>query len=150
MNLPRFERHPAIISHNEQAALVVDARRLAATAVRADRLADERVPVTQSREQNARRGDQPASEPFEKTLERPLDLLRRAAQRSGPVTQLGRQRGYIDGHVEADPEDRPAALRSPFDEDARDLAPLDQDIVGPFDLSHRSHLLSHRQPGGER
>ena len=53
------------------------------------------------------------------------------AQRCGRVSQLGRELRRRD--VETDAQHRPALLRPALDQDARQLAPLDPDVVGPLD-----------------
>ena len=52
--------------------------------------------------------------------------------------------------VDADAEHRPALLRASLDKDARDLAPVDQDVIRPLQLRLGTDQLGHRDAGGQR
>ena len=78
------------------------------------------------------------------------DVLRRAAQRARAVAQLRREVVGAQGDVDADPEDRPALPRPRLGEDAGDLAPVEQDVVGPLDRRRGADRVGDRDARGDR
>ena len=75
---------------------------------------------------------------------------RRAAERARGGAQLGREVVGCYGDVEADAEHGPALLRAALDEDARDLAAVDEHVVGPLDAGGVAHGLGHGDAGLQR
>ena len=101
-----------------------------------------------------RRRRQPPLERAQQRLERRLDRARLEPERAGAVAQLGREVLGAQRHVHADPDDRPALLHARLDEDARDLPPVDEHVVGPFDRRQPRagdpDDLRHRHPRHQR
>ena len=100
----------------------------------------------------------PAASQRSSASSRPASTVSTAAGSSPSVAAVsrssaGRSRG-IDRHVDPDPQHGPAVLRAPLHEDARQLAPVDQHVVGPLERRARSagglRGLRHRHAGGER
>ena len=90
-------------------------------------------------------GAEPALERAEQGRQRRLDRTRLEPERAGAVAEVGREVLRAQRHVQADPDDRPPFLHARLDEDARDLAPVHEHIVGPFDRHPRS-VSGHPRP----
>ena len=120
---------PAVGERDDQAPVAVDALRAPAPLTAAGRAPPrdlapaQRVARAPGRERRPLELGQPPLERVEQPLERRLDRPRGASSPrvAGPLAQLGRQLLEADGHVQADPEHRPALLRAPLGEDAREL-----------------------------
>ena len=95
-------------------------------------------------------GAHPGLERAQQRRERRLDRARLEPQRAGATAQLGREVLRAQRDVESDADDRPALLHATFDEDARDLAPVEEHVVGPFDRRVRPDHLRHRRPRRQR
>ncbi len=98
-------------------------------------------------------GAEPALERAEQGRQRRLDRTRLEPERAGAVAEVGREVLRPQRHVQADPDDRPPFLHARFDEHARDLAPVHEHIVGPFDRhprpgsGHPRHGTGHPRHG---
>ena len=88
-----------------------------------------------------------ASSADEQLGQRRLDLGLVAPERARHRGGVGRERGHVDGDVDADAQHRPSAR---LDEDARDLLAVDPDVVGPLHQRARPGDVGHREPGAQR
>ena len=116
----------------------------------ADLLAEQRVAAPDRVEDTLRAGAQPDLERSQQRPEPRLDRARFEAERAGAVADLGGQRLARHRHVHADPDDRPALLRTSLDEDAGDLQTADEHVVRPLDPRLRPDALGHRDPRHQR
>ena len=93
---------------------------------------------------------QPRRELAQHVGQHPLDVGGLEAEARRAVVQLLGQVGDPDGDVDADAHDGPALLRPALDEDARDLAPVDEDVVRPLDPRLGAAGVRDRDGGDER
>ena len=142
VDLARLERDLPIAGHDEQPAIVVDPG--ASPSPLAQRTG---YPCSASRARTrsstwARIAAEPPAQRVQQPLQRRLDRVgpspsvpARSRARAGNPQPAQR-------HVEPDPDDGPALLRPALDQDPRDLAPVDEDVVGPLQLAPPSPTTS--------
>ena len=147
-------RPPAAGQLDHQASLGVDARRPTAARRPGDVVPGEGVARAPGLERLRRLGLQPALEAREQASEQILDRRGREPQRPGGCAQLRREVRGLDGDVHADAQHGPTLLGTALGEDAGDLAPVHQHVVGPLDRSGMGDggldRLGDRDGSGER
>src|SRR4051794_41685686 len=138
VHLPGVQhRRAAAVEPDAQPAVLVDAVGGSAPAVPRDDPAGESVAGAPGVEEPLGRLREAALQRGEDDGEHGGDVLRGAAQRAGPVSELPREVAGAQRPVDPDPEDGPAPPRPRPGEDPPDPAPPGPDGVGAFDRRPR-------------
>ena len=151
MDLARAEKLvAAVLAQDAQMPALVDPAGGSAAAVPLDALTEQRVALAPGVHDLRPGSREPVFEQREQPLERGLDRVRRQSERARALAQLRRELRHVDRDVDADAEHRPVLLRAALDQDARDLAALQLDVVGPFQRGAGPGELGDRDRGRDR
>src|SRR5947209_7351196 len=140
----------AVESMKSSCVRSITSRSRPAAAGPANALAQKRVELSDPAQHILLARAEPLLERLEQCLENRFDRRWLEPERAGDVSQLGGKVIRPDRYVQPDAQNRPALLRAPLDEDARHLASVDQDVVGPLQPGPPTRHRGHRDPRQKR